>query len=158
MPNAAEKAALVRMLREKRVPFGPPPTPQLREPGTPQLAEPGTPTLKPPGQPSPQPSILDMDHAALYQLRSRLKDPQAQADIAPQEHYAAAREIVSANPLMALPFAVATPLYEGGKALGLIKARSPASLESLGAGWAGTAAGVAQAIRRARGKPEDEQE
>ena len=101
-------------------------------------------------------SLDRASHAELYAARARTRDPELQQAIAPAEHAAFSRELVADKPYMALPLAVATPLYEGGKALGLIKARTPASLEALGGGWHGIGQGLVKAVRRARGKPDED--
>lgn len=99
-------------------------------------------------------SLGSMSHADLYAARGQTKDPALQEAIGPAEHAAFAREATAENPLMALPIALATPIYTGAKAAGLIKARTPASWAEIGAGWTGTAEGLAQALRK-RLKPQE---
>ena len=101
-------------------------------------------------------SLDRASHAELYSARGRTKDPELQAAIAPAEHAAFSRELVADKPWMAPALAVAVPAYEGGKALGLIKARTPASWESLGGGWHGIGQGLVKAVRKARGKPDED--
>lgn len=89
------------------------------------------------------PDYSQMSWDELYRLRNSLapNDPR-QAEIAPYEHQAFARESVSQNPLMAPSLAVATPAYTLAKLLGLQKARSPASWDEVGAGYRGIGQGI----------------
>lgn len=66
--------------------------------------------------------------------------------LAPIEHRAFAREVVRDNPLMAGSLAVATPLYEIAKLLGLKQARSKPSFRSLGQGFVGIGEGLMQGL------------
>ncbi len=87
-------------------------------------------------------------HAALLGARSKTTDPRAQAHLAPLEHRAFAREFAQESPLKAavsLPFAI--PAYSMAKALGLQKARSPASVEEVMQGFAGLGEGLGHAGR-----------
>jgi len=65
-----------------------------------------------------------------------------QGVLGPMEHKQAAQEMVSENPFMAIPLAAGIPLYSGGKALGAIPARSPASADEMFAGLEGVARGM----------------
>jgi hypothetical protein len=65
-----------------------------------------------------------------------------QGMLGPMEHRQFTREAVQANPLMALPLAVATPFYTGAKALGMTNARSPASLDEIFASYHGITEGM----------------
>lgn len=99
-----------------------------------------------------QDELATMDHATLYTLRAR---NEANRDIfallAPFEHRAFAREATEENPALAVPIALATPLYAGAKAMGLMRdggnATDP-SMKQVGYGLAGVGEGLA---RKARG-------
>jgi hypothetical protein len=60
----------------------------------------------------------------------------------PLEHGQFTEETVQGNPFMALPLAVATPAYTAGKAVGLIDARSPASLDEILEAYKGIGRGL----------------
>lgn len=89
---------------------------------------------------SPRAGMLPVDPTAAsdpyfyYKLRNTLpaNDPR-QAELGPLEHQQVMQEMVSRNPLSALPLAlVGIPGYTLGKATGMIQgARSPASLEEM---------------------------
>lgn len=86
-------------------------------------------------------------HSDLYQARSKTKDPAMQAELAPLEHRAFAREFAQESPALAsvsLPFAI--PAYTMAKALGLQKARSPASMKELTQGYIGLHEGLKRAL------------
>jgi hypothetical protein len=81
--------------------------------------------------------LARMPHAELVKLR-RGASPEEQARLAPFEHRAFAREWAQESPVAAtvsLPFAI--PAYTAAKALGLQKARSPASLGEMAHGFRG---------------------
>lgn len=82
-----------------------------------------------------------MPHALLYAARD-YANPAQQAILGPAEHQAFAREATQANPWMAAPIAVATPLYSLYKALASTQARSPASMGEVGGGLMGVAQGL----------------
>ena len=85
-------------------------------------------------------------HAELLGARSKTKDPKVQAQLAPLEHRAFAREFATESPVAAavsLPFAI--PAYSVAKALGLQKARSPASWEEMRQGFTGLGEGLGNA-------------
>lgn len=86
-------------------------------------------------------SLSEMSHAELYRLRGQ---PGAdQALLAPFEHRAFSREFVQENPLAAsVSLPVAIPLYMLAKKLGLQKARSPASVDEMFAGYQGLIEGL----------------
>lgn len=85
-----------------------------------------------------------LSHSDLYQARMKA-NPREQASLAPQEHQAFAREWTAENPLVAAPsLAFAIPAYTAAKALGLVRARSPASLEEMLAGYRGIGQGLSQ--------------
>ena len=92
--------------------------------------------------PQMQNILSNMNHAQLYQLRSKAP-PELQAIIAPYEHQAFAREYAKESPMMAavsLPFAI--PAYTAAKALGVIKSRSPASMDEITQGYKGLYQGL----------------
>lgn len=76
-------------------------------------------------------------HAELYRLRQGA--PKAvQKKLAPQEHRAFAREWTQENPLLAVPSLLAAiPLYSAAKASGVLKTRSPASIDEILLGYKG---------------------
>lgn len=96
--------------------------------------------------------LLNLDHATLYQLRARNEDNrQVFSLLAPFEHRAFAREATTENLALAAPIALATPLYAGAKAMGLMRSGGNAtdpSLTQVGYGLAGVGEGI---INRARG-------
>lgn len=84
----------------------------------------------------------EMTHAELYALRGETPGGY-QGMIAPLEHRAFAREWLEESPWIAglsLPFAI--PAYSIAKALGLQKARTPASMDELFGGFHGYAEGM----------------
>lgn len=89
------------------------------------------------------PDFGSMSHADLVALRDRTPANE-QSMIAPFEHRAFAREWLKDSPYLAaasLPFAI--PAYAAAKAVGLGgKARTPASLDELFAGYHGYAEGM----------------
>lgn len=94
-------------------------------------------------------TLKSMSHAELYRLREKLNgDKAAQNAIAPYEHRAFAREAVAESPALAVPVAVAVPLYEATKLIGATGGRSASSLESMRQGFIGVGEGVAKAISR----------
>lgn len=99
-----------------------------------------------------QDELATMDHATLYTLRTRNEgNRDVFALLAPFEHRAFAREATEENPALAVPIALATPLYAGAKAMGLMRdggnATDP-SMKQVGYGLAGVGEGLA---RKARG-------
>lgn len=99
-----------------------------------------------------QEQLATMDHATLYTLRARNESNRdVFALLAPFEHRAFAREATAENPALAVPIALATPLYAGAKAVGLMRdggnATDP-SMKQVGYGLAGVGEGLA---KRARG-------
>lgn len=96
---------------------------------------------------SMSPSQLgSLDHAALYMARYGAS-PAQQAEIAPYEHRAFAREAVAENPLMALPIAAGTLAYQPYKVL-TGQSRSPANLDQIRQGMTGVGEGLWQALQR----------
>lgn len=82
-------------------------------------------------------------HADLMGARGRTTDTLAQAQLAPMEHRAFAREFATESPFKAavsLPFAI--PAYTASKFLGLTNARSPASLNEMTQGFVGLGEGL----------------
>lgn len=97
-------------------------------------------------------NYASMSHADLLTLRNTLapNDPQ-QAVIAPYEHAAFAREWTQESPMAAVPsLALAIPAYTAGKALGLLHARSPASLSEMGQSYRGIGQGLLSLFMRGR--------
>lgn len=91
-----------------------------------------------------------MSHADLYALRGSLapNDPR-QAELAPYEHRAFAREWTQDSPWIApLSLAFAVPAYTAAKATGFQKARSPASWSEIGQGYAGIYDGLKSLMTR----------
>jgi hypothetical protein len=88
-----------------------------------------------------------MSHSDLVRLRDRNPDSEIQKLLAPYEHQAFSREATKENPLMALPIALATPLYAGAKALGIAPKgegeQTPASWKQVGKGFQGIGEGLA---------------
>ena len=84
------------------------------------------------GQVVPNQQMAAADPYYYTKMRNALPptDPR-QAQIAPIEHGQFTEETVRQNPWMAIPLAMATPAYTAGKALGLIKSRSPASIDEM---------------------------
>ncbi|AVO23112.1 hypothetical protein RIVERRIDER_24 [Xanthomonas phage RiverRider] len=86
-----------------------------------------------------QPDYSKMDHADLLNLRANIPpDDPRQIELAPMEHRAFAREWAKSSPVMAslsLPFAI--PAYTAGKSVGLINARTPASMTQMTEGYKG---------------------
>jgi hypothetical protein len=87
--------------------------------------------------------LAQMDHAALYQARSRAP-AQMQGLLSPYEHRAFAREATQENPLMALPIAAGTLAYQPYKAL--MGARSAPSFDQVGPGLLGVGEGLARRL------------
>lgn len=81
-------------------------------------------------------------HASLYRARDSAQNKDEQNALARKEHQAFAREVVTENPLMAVPLAAAIPLYTGAKALGLTNARSDASFAEMGDAYKGVGQGL----------------
>jgi hypothetical protein len=87
--------------------------------------------------------LNQLDHETLYRMRGQIpaSDPK-QRDLALLEHQAFAREWVKENPLNALSLLFAVPAYTGAKAIGAVKARTPASWDEIGAGYRGIGEGL----------------
>jgi hypothetical protein len=89
--------------------------------------------------------LSQMDHAALYQARSRAP-AQMQGLLSPYEHRAFAREATHENPLMALPIAAGTLAWPVYKSL-VSPGRSSPSLDQVGQGLLGVGEGLTQKVR-----------
>ena len=91
----------------------------------------------------PRPDLSNLDHATLYMMRARAQDQALQDLLAGYEHRAFAREAVAEKPWMALPIALATPLYQGAKLVpGLMNSRSKPSFSQMGQGLLGVYEGL----------------
>ena len=88
--------------------------------------------------------LSKMDHASLYMLREKLRGKADQNTLAGWEHRAFGREAVVENPLLAVPIALATPLYQASKMIPGLGSRSDASWEQTLQGWRGVGGGLAQ--------------
>jgi hypothetical protein len=87
-------------------------------------------------------NYAQMPWAELERLRLQGGD---QVVLAPYEHRAYAREVVGANPLMALPMAAMVPAYQAYKALGFEgggPTDTPPSWDQLRAGLLGIKEGL----------------
>jgi len=95
----------------------------------------------------------EMSHADLLRLRNSLApDDPLQAELAPYEHAAFAREWTEENPVVAVPsLAVSIPGYSLAKLMGMGNARTPASLAEMVQSYKGVGSGLAALMRRARG-------
>lgn len=85
--------------------------------------------------------LAQMDHATLYAARQYV-DGDMQNRISPFEHRAFAREASSENPLLAVPIAVASPLYQLSKAF--TGARSKPALDQVTGALVGVGEGLAR--------------
>lgn len=93
-------------------------------------------------QPSGQPGLYS---AYLQRLSLPPGDPR-HAELGPEEHRQFMQELAESNPLQALAVSALIPLYTAGKAVGAIKARSPASVAEMSAGYQGMFAGFHQQL------------
>lgn len=91
--------------------------------------------------------LSKMPHADLYRMRGAAQDQALQDLLAKYEHRAFAREATAENPLLALPIAVATPLYQAAKLLGATGSRSQPSWSQMGHGLLGVGEGLLSRIR-----------
>jgi hypothetical protein len=83
------------------------------------------------------------DFAQLRNMRAAYPDNDyMQGVLAPLEHKAYAREKVMENPLNFLTMLPAPVAYYMGKKLGLLGARTPASMDQVFAGWHGAMQGL----------------
>ena len=116
------------------------PAPAAAQTTVPTVAQMGQPPAQAPTAPLHQQSFL-----SLVDQRNALprNDPQ-HAVLGPAEHRAFAREWTKEQPLIAAPALLASiPAYTGAKALGLTKARSPASLNEMAEAYRGMWEGIA---------------
>lgn len=92
-------------------------------------------------------ALLGLPHDQLYIMRGQ---PGAdQQLLAPLEHRAFARDFTRESPLRAVAsLPVAIPAYSLAKAVGLQKARSPASLVEMGAAYDGMLEGLRDWYRK----------
>ena len=84
-----------------------------------------------------------MSHAELYSMRDSVEDQELQNEIAAKEHRAFARQWVQDNPVVApasLLFAI--PGYSAAKKLGLLRARTPGSLDEMAEAYRGLGEGL----------------
>lgn len=88
--------------------------------------------------------LATSSHADLYMQREKTTDKAEQNRIAPYEHRAFAREATAENPLLAVPIALAAPIYQASKAIPGMESRSDASVEQLLQSWIGVAEGLQQ--------------
>jgi len=70
-----------------------------------------------------------------------------QSRLGPLEHEAFAREWVKDNPLALFSLLAAIPGYSAAKGLGLVKGRSPASLEEMAGGYRGVWQGLGERFK-----------
>lgn len=91
--------------------------------------------------------LAGMDHSTLYSARQYIPREQQNA-ISPYEHRAFAREASMENPLMALPIAAGTMLYQPYKAL-MGQSRSAPALDQVTQGFAGIGEGLWGAFQNA---------
>ena len=97
------------------------------------------------------PDYSGMSWDDLMQLRrSMASDDPRQAEVAPYEHQAYARETVAQNPLYAASLGVAIPAYTLAKLAGLTGARSPASMQEMQSGYRGIGQGLLKYLRGAQ--------
>lgn len=89
--------------------------------------------------------LSQMDHATLYSARGYASKEQ-QNQLAPYEHQAFAREATRENPLLGLPIAAGTLLYQPYKML-KGQSRSDASLDQVVGGLRGVGEGAWGAIQ-----------
>lgn len=92
-------------------------------------------------------NLPSRSHAELYSLRDRLP-PDQQAQIAPYEHRAFAREVVADSPLMALSLFAGVPAYQLAKLLGMTGSRTGPSLDQLKQGYIGIGEGLLTGLGR----------
>lgn len=83
-----------------------------------------------------------LSHSQLYRLRD-MASPDMQSTLGPAEHQAFAREWTEENPLVAVPsLGVAIPLYTMAKRFGLLRARTPGTMDEMLSGFRGIAQGM----------------
>lgn len=87
-------------------------------------------------------TLAQMPHDQLYGMRDYNTSKDYQNRVAPYEHRAFAREAVGQNPLMALPIALAAPIYQASKMIPGLESRSDASASQLGQTFNGIGEGL----------------
>lgn len=87
-------------------------------------------------------TLAQMPHDQLYGMRDYNASKDYQNRVAPYEHRAFAREAVGQNPLMALPIAMAAPLYQVSKMIPGLESRSGASWDQFGQSFRGIGEGL----------------
>jgi hypothetical protein len=91
-------------------------------------------------------------HEGLYRARMTAS-PEEQKTLAPAEHRAFAREWTKEKPILAAAsLAVAIPAYSLAKALGIVKARTPASWLEVTEGYNGIYDGLKIAAEESKSK------
>ncbi len=95
-----------------------------------------------------QPGLINLDHATLYNMRSKAQDKALQDLLAAYEHRAFAREAVAEKPGLAPSLLVAAPLYQAAKAMGMTNSRSSPSWSQMGHGLLGIGEGLLGAMKR----------
>lgn len=89
--------------------------------------------------------LADMSHSQLFLLRERnLNNKAAQQLLAPYEHQAFSREATKENLALAVPIALAAPIYAAVKSVGLMKDDSTTdpSWKQVGRGLLGVGQGM----------------
>jgi soluble lytic murein transglycosylase-like protein len=87
-------------------------------------------------------------HSTLFRQREGASTQEEQDRLAPYEHRAFAREAVAETPALAVPIAVATPLYQVAKLAGVERTRSKPSLKQVTEGYKGIGEGLEQAAKK----------
>lgn len=102
---------------------------------------------------------MPKDRYKYGRLRDALLDDDTAGhkEIGPLEHGEMAEDFVRYNPILGpVAAAVAIPAYTAAKALGLHKARSPASVREMVEGYRGVSRGMYQNARQALGMYRDD--
>lgn len=92
-------------------------------------------------------ALAAASHSDLYSRRRTATTKEEQNAIAPYEHRAFAREAVQENPALVVPIALAAPIYQASKAIGLESSRSDPSIKQLSETYKGLGEGV-QAVAK----------
>lgn len=92
--------------------------------------------------------LASSSHSDLFQERNKAKTKEEQDKLAPYEHRAFAREAVEEKPWLAIPIALATPLYQASKAVGLENSRSAPSAKQVTEGYKGIGEGLAATVKK----------
>lgn len=95
--------------------------------------------------------LAKMDNPTLLGLRKSNPDPNAQDLLSGYEHRAAARGAGQENPLMAVSYGAAVPMYQMAKALPRsmtgLQSRTGPSMHQLNQGLIGAGEGIVQGVR-----------